>query len=202
MYVAHVLTFLMSVSTCVDVSSPRSKSLSGNALPSPRTVSTAIHFDASQLHTQYTLMVMQWGQFLDHDLTFTPMYEGPGGQPLDCAACDSATSVHPACLPIPIPPNDPFFPNSTCISFARSLAGQLTLGRREQLNQVTSYLDASNVYGSDACEARILRTFVGGRLNVTKHPLRGKKDLLPQTADNKECRAPSGLCFLAGIFLL
>ncbi|KFM75215.1 Peroxidasin-like protein, partial [Stegodyphus mimosarum] len=136
---------------------------------------------------------MQWGQFLDHDLTLTPMHEALHRRPLDCKSCDSAITVHPECLPIPIPPDDPFFPpihknsSKNCISFARSLAGQLTLGRREQMDQVTSYIDASNMYGSDACEARMLRASYGGRLNSTKHPF-GGKELLPQDVTNVECR--------------
>ncbi|XP_023215778.1 uncharacterized protein LOC111618468 [Centruroides sculpturatus] len=187
-----------------DMSTPRSRGVNGKILPSPRAVSTAIHYDISAPHVRYSLMVMQWGQFVDHDLTFTPMHEAFGGRALDCQECDSAKTLHPECLPIPVPPRDIFYPpfnkttrRPTCISFVRSLGGQLTLGRREQLNQVTAFLDASNVYGSDMCDTKMLRSFIGGRLNVTRHPLRGK-DLLPQKNDHKDCRAPSGLCFEAG----
>ena len=67
---------------------------------------------------------------------------------------------------------------------------------REQMNQITSFADASNVYGSDVCEMRELREFFGGRLNTTR--LRIGKDLLPQTAENSECKSESGLCFEAG----
>lgn len=56
----------------------------------------------------------------------------------------------------------------------------------------------SNIYGSDICEANMLRTFQGGRLNSTKHSVSGLKDLLPQTSTHVECKAPSGLCFEAG----
>ncbi|XP_054715544.1 uncharacterized protein LOC129225022 [Uloborus diversus] len=185
------------------VSGPRSVGVSGRPLPSARLVSATVHYDTEAPHARYSLALMQWGQFLDHDLTLTPMHEAHGRRPLDCKSCDSAISVHPECLPIPIPPGDPFFPavfqnaSKNCISFARSLAGQLTLGRREQMDQVTSYIDASNMYGSDACEARMLRSNEGGRLNSTRHPS-GGKDLLPQDVTNVECRAPSGLCFESG----
>lgn len=44
----------------------------------------------------------------------------------------------------------------------------------------------------------MLRSFTGGELNVTLHPVAGLKPLLPQTATHPECKAPSGYCFEAG----
>jgi hypothetical protein len=52
------------------------------------------------------------------------------------------------------------------------------------LTQITSFVDASNVYGSDLCEMRELRENIGGRLNGTK-TFHGGKDLLPQTTENQ-----------------
>ena len=54
------------------ISKVRQLSINGSPLPNPRTVSTVIHPDISNLHTRYSLMVMQFAQFLDHDLTMTP----------------------------------------------------------------------------------------------------------------------------------
>jgi len=61
-----------------------------------------------------------------------------------CKECDSKQTVHPECLPIPVPNGDPFFPsiNATtgkpfCLAFTRSMPGQLTLGFREQINQAS-----------------------------------------------------------------
>lgn len=73
-------------------------------------------------------------------------------------------------------------------------------GPREQINQNSAFLDGSQVYGDNACLARELRGY-GGRLNVTVNQL-GGKDLLPQSSTHPECRAPSGFCFIAGIFIL
>ena len=58
--------------------SPRDRSVSGSPLPSPRLISVNIHNDVSAPHVRYNLMVMQWGQFIDHDITFTPVNKGFG----------------------------------------------------------------------------------------------------------------------------
>ncbi|EFX88723.1 hypothetical protein DAPPUDRAFT_304755 [Daphnia pulex] len=186
------------------LSTMRATAVSGRPLPSARMISANIHNDVSAPHTRYSLMVMQYAQLLDHDLTFTPVNRGFGGSIIDCNSCDSAKTVHPECAPISVPPNDPWFPHidrSTgrpkCIPFTRSLPGQLTLGHREQLNQVTAFVDGSHTYGSDVCEMRKLRAFVGGRMNSTRHPIRGK-DLLPLTSEHLECKSPSGVCFTGG----
>ena len=73
----------------------------------------------------------------------------------------------------------------------------IVLGPREQLNQNTAFLDASQIYGSDLCIAYSLRSFSGGKLNVTSNPIRGK-DLLPQSHHVKDCESDSGKCFQAG----
>jgi len=187
------------------LSTMRSVAVSGRPLPSARMISANIHNDVSAPHTRYSLMVMQFAQFLDHDITFTPINRGFGESIIDCTSCDSARTIHPECAPITVPPNDPWFPNidratgrPKCIAFTRSLPGQLTLGHRQQLNQDTAFLDGSNTYGSDVCESRKLRTFVGGRLNSTRHPIRGK-DLLPLTHEEVlECKSPSNICFTGG----
>ncbi|XP_043188890.1 peroxidasin homolog pxn-1-like [Amphibalanus amphitrite] len=186
------------------ISRPRQRSVTGVPLPSPRLISTTLHDDVSNPHSRYTMFLMQFGQFLDHDISMTPINKGFGDSILNCRDCDSANRVHPECWPISVPQNDPYFPpvnvssgRPFCIAFTRSLPGQQTLGPREQINQNTAYLDASHIYGQDQCEARSLRQFQGGRLITTPHPVRGK-GLLPTTRDNKECRAPSGSCFAAG----
>jgi peroxidase len=148
-------------------------------------------------------MVMQFAQFLDHDLTMTPIHKGFAESIPSCRACDSARTVHPECNPFPVPPNDHFYPTANistgarlCIPSMRSLPGQQHLGPREQVNQNTGFLDASVVYGENNCIANILRGF-SGRMNITSHPNRGK-DLLPQSRTHPECKAPSGYCFIGG----
>jgi hypothetical protein len=75
-----------------------------------------------------------------------------------------------------VPQGDPFFdPAGTGVAqmpFFRSLYDSATGGSaaspRQQMNQVTAYIDASNVYGSDAVRAAALRTRDGtGRLRTS-----------------------------------
>ena len=49
------------------------RTVNGAPLPSPRLVSVNIHNDVSAPHVRYSLMMMQWGQFVDHDITHTPV---------------------------------------------------------------------------------------------------------------------------------
>ncbi|XP_048515872.1 uncharacterized protein LOC105686151 [Athalia rosae] len=185
------------------VSKPRMTSVTGIPLPNPRVISTVIHPDISNLHNRYTLMVMQFAQFVDHDLTMTPIHKGFHESIPSCRSCDSARTVHPECNPFPIPPGDHYYPTVNvssgarmCIPSMRSLPGQQHLGPREQVNQNTAYLDASVVYGENSCICNGLRGF-NGRMNITRHPNRGK-DLLPQTATHPECKTQSGYCFIGG----
>ncbi|XP_076335624.1 uncharacterized protein LOC143238887 [Tachypleus tridentatus] len=189
-----------------DISSPRIRSVNGSSLPSPRFISVMVHEDGNDSHLRYTKMMMQFGQLIDHDITHTPIHEGMNKEKLDCRACDSAVTVHSECLPISVPSKDPYYPavhkasqEKFCLPFTRSMSGQRTLGVREQINQVTAYIDGSAFYGSDDCEARALRTFHDGQLKMTKHPDGGgHKPLLPETLTIKDCVSHNGVCFLAG----
>ena len=43
-------------------------------LPSPRVVSLSNVIDVDVPDSNYALSTMQWGQFIDHDLTHTPIF--------------------------------------------------------------------------------------------------------------------------------
>ena len=85
--------------------------------------------------------------------------------------------------------------------FARSLPAQrreCNFGPREQMNQITAWLDGSNVYGSSDARAKSLREFVNGRLAVQNTRSTRGRDMLP--ANPGECSDPQRqrFCFRAG----
>ena len=56
------------------LTTPRLQKKTGGPLPSPREVSTRVHdFDRRRLSRRATVMLMDWGQFLAHDITGTPV---------------------------------------------------------------------------------------------------------------------------------
>jgi len=136
----------------------------GPARPSPRAISNAIFAQDGSLPNAHGLsdVVWAWGQFLDHDLGLT---EGVG-----------------APLPIAVPAGDAFFDplgtGTQVIPFRRSIFDPTTgtTSPRQQVNEITAYIDASNVYGSTPERASWLRAGVGGRLKVTSASV---GDLLP-----------------------
>ena len=90
------------------VSEPRLSS-QGFPLPNPRSVSTAVHQDDGFHDHAVTVMLVAWGQFMDHDITLTAeTRDEKTGETPEC--CDvGLDGSHPDCLPIDIPPDDKFF---------------------------------------------------------------------------------------------
>ncbi|XP_036251281.2 myeloperoxidase-like [Molothrus ater] len=135
------------------------KRYNGFPLPLVRKVSNEIAHTANENVTadrQLSLVFMQWGQWVNHDIDLAPA-SGEGAS-LELQ-CHTSCAFKPPCFPIKFPPDDPrALSSDTCMPFVQS-ASVCSPGtfRREQLNAATSFIDASTVYGSDDALARSLR---------------------------------------------
>ncbi len=119
-------------------------------------------------------MAMQWGQFLDHDVDHA--MEAVSRETFETGLTCSGTCRRQApCFPVPAPPSDPRVSRGRCLEFTRSGAAcgsgatSVFFDRvqpREQLNQLTAFVDASQVYGSRSDLAVSLRNLTNdfGRL--------------------------------------
>ncbi|XP_075162195.1 peroxidasin [Haematobia irritans] len=177
----------------------KEKLYAGFEKPSSRLVSTSlIATKEITPDERITHMVMQWGQFLDHDLDHAiPSVSSESWDGVDCKkTCEFA----PPCYPIEVPPNDPRISNRRCIDLVRSSSicgsGMTsvffdTIQHREQINQLTSYIDASQVYGYTEAFANELRnvTTDDGLLRVGIH-FPNQREMLPFAApqDGMDCR--------------
>ena len=128
---------------------------------SARSISNAVGTQSASLNQNarnLSSMWWQWGQFIDHD--FALVHAGAESAPISVPMGDASF--------------DPFFTGTAEIGFTRSEFETPEVGGvRQHANQLTSYLDASAVYGSDSARASALRTGVGGRMATSAG------DLLP-----------------------
>lgn len=178
-------------------------------LPLSRVVSRTMHPDEGFHDHAGTVMVVAWGQFMDHDytLTGTPLDPLNKNEPEEC--CNRPAHLkNPYCLEIPIPEDDYFYrlTNVRCMDFVRAFPAVrpgCRLGSRVPFNTLTGVIDGNTVYGVTEKFARHLRSGYNGllRMNPVFNEY-GLKDLLPLKLDipDEGCTRPnrSMYCFEAG----
>ncbi|XP_058988779.1 thyroid peroxidase isoform X2 [Mustela lutreola] len=166
---------------------------------------------------QYSDLLAAWGQYIDHDIAFTPQSTSKAafGGGADCQlTCENQNP----CFPIQLPSNASGSASISCLPFYRSSAacgtgmqgaffGNLSSANpRQQMNGLTSFLDASTVYGSSPALEKQLRNWTSaeGLLRVnTRHRDAGRAYLpfaqlttcAPEPGPHGTTAAP---CFLAG----
>ncbi|WP_428305787.1 peroxidase family protein [Lacipirellula sp.] len=149
------------------------------ARPNARTISNTLSKQTSDVPSVRGLSnyIMGWGQFLDHDMGLTLTSSANGVANIDI-----------------LDPNDPLGPNP--IAFSRSK--YVINGGREQVNEVTSWIDGSQIYGSDNARAAALRTNGGTGAKL----LTSANNLLPYNttglANQNNGPTPASQLFVAG----
>lgn len=156
--------------------------LAGANRPGARQISNEVFAQSTTTGNayDYSSFLWIWGQFLDHDITLTPS--------------DPAAGLAPIAVPLSDPYFDPDGTGTQTIDFTRSGFDPATgtTGPRQYANSITAFIDASNVYGSDAVRAAALRD-AGGYLKTSDG------DLLPFNTDGlPNDPSPDPSFFLAG----
>lgn len=128
-------------------------------LPNARAISNAVAEQTGDEPNSFGLsdMFWVWGQFIDHDITLTG---------------DEGFEFSPIAVPAGDSDFDPAGTGEAIIPFTRTAfeEGTGTDSARQYSNEITAFLDASMVYGSDAETAAALRG-TGGQLLLTENNL-------------------------------
>jgi len=126
----------------------------GAARPSARDISNALSDQAGQdiiSDRDLSAMMYAWGQFIDHDLDLTK---------------SGSTEKLNIAVPKGDPTFDPAGTGTATMSFTRSGYDAAT-AVRQQINTISTWLDGSMIYGSDATTAASLRTMSGGQMKTS-----------------------------------
>ncbi|XP_055027423.2 thyroid peroxidase [Misgurnus anguillicaudatus] len=163
----------------------------------------------------YSQMLVDWGQYIDHDISFTPQSSS------QMAFTDGLNCLHTCrnanpCFPIQISRTDKLSGSKGCLPFFRSSPACLAdlqpnlqnTTQRQQINSITSFIDASTVYGHSEQLEKTLRNLSSpeGLLAVNReHTDNGRLYLPSVTSGPSACFQKPGSaanervdCFVAG----
>ncbi|CAG7716875.1 unnamed protein product, partial [Allacma fusca] len=127
-------------------------------LPNARDITSYVFQSDPTNDQSASLLLALWGQFVDHDIASSAQSTGLNGTAIACCKDGKLLATqHPECFPLPISYSDSFYASKgqSCMNFVRSAPAPICqFGPREQFNQITSYLDASTLYGSTLDELK------------------------------------------------
>ncbi|XP_015374036.1 PREDICTED: peroxidase-like [Diuraphis noxia] len=160
-----------------DGKSQQRKAISGRELPNSRHLRTTLFIDMDKPALEHNVLVTQFGQMIAHDTELAFPKRSVNGGKLECCNPDGTTPrfLPKGCLPI-------------CqIQPVRQLIG------------VTSFIDCSALYGSDAVTAKSLRTLMNGKLKTQTGP-NGKSYLSNVKKPTQSCNVPAdnSACYASG----
>ena len=157
----------------------------GLGWPSARQISWKVATDVLK-RSPISHMITSMSQFVAHDLDLMGEFDTAVCE--EVAACDRE-DLKPFCYNIPVHPRDPVYGRrgdnkAQCLPLTRSVGeciqstdnGTAITMARQQLNEVTHYLDGSAVYGSNAFVMNGLRSFQCGQMKVGQRAFTNKGD--------------------------
>jgi len=173
--------------------------LDGKPLPSARLINIKLFYLREIRYFDYknNELLVPWGQFLTHDVSFYPDDIRNASTPIHLDHCyekDKSKIPFECATIIPIAKDDPVYSpyNVTLFKFVRSTTSvnfSCPLTPRTIINRNSQYIDGSHVYGSDKVTADGLRTFTNGKL---RSRILENEEYCPQNPNSEFKNGPLG----------
>ncbi|XP_017465533.1 PREDICTED: chorion peroxidase [Rhagoletis zephyria] len=160
------------------------------------------------------LAVVQWAQFIEHDLSKPVVTSMGDGSHIECCNKNNfelgPRHRHPFCAPLIINSGESLYGKADCLNYVRSavaVSTKCTFGAIEQLNLATSGLDLSQLYGFTHEAQKQMRLLQKGQIKSSANGSLSEiyTDKLPKINDNaihycafENYSNQTGHCFMAG----
>ncbi|XP_058126857.1 peroxidase-like [Anopheles ziemanni] len=172
----------------------------GTDLPNARLLSVEVFEEDVQNSPDFTLVNMQFGQIVAHDMALTRGVRDP----ITCCA-NGRLQPNPGsrCMAIPVSDRDPVFSarEIECLNMVRTITTcdlNTNCTQAEQINSVTSFLDLSVVYGNSVNESIQLRSLDSGLMKVEQRVGQEWPPRHPSASTTCSLRTPNEACYLTG----